>query len=106
MARNRFLPFKSQSSLCQFVGQQFFIDRVNSPGASPEALQKQRPLVRGEHASRVLRSASRRERFGWLGRDAQADTRDACAPRTNTNQAEASFGECTHERLKQSGACL
>jgi thiamine-phosphate pyrophosphorylase len=38
--------------------------------------------VRGAHASRVLLSASRRERFGWLGRDAQADTRDACAPRT------------------------
>jgi hypothetical protein len=25
---------------------------------------------------------SRRARFGWFGRDAQTDTRDACAPRT------------------------
>ena len=39
-------------------------------------------MVRGAHASRVLLSASRRERFGGLGRDAQANTRDACAPRT------------------------
>ena len=39
-------------------------------------------LVWGAHASRVLLSASRRERFGGLGRDALADTRDACAPRT------------------------
>jgi hypothetical protein len=39
-------------------------------------------MVRGAHASRVLHSASRRVQFGGLGRDAQADTRDACAPRT------------------------
>jgi hypothetical protein len=39
-------------------------------------------LVRGAHASRVLHPASRRVRFGWLGRDAQAGTRDACAPRS------------------------
>jgi len=38
--------------------------------------------VRGAHASRVLFLASRRERFGWIGRDAQTGTRDACAPRT------------------------
>ena len=38
--------------------------------------------VRGAHASRVLLLASRRQRFGGLGRDAQASTRDACAPRT------------------------
>ena len=36
--------------------------------------------VRGARASRVLLSASRRERFGWFGRDAQTDTRLACAP--------------------------
>src|SRR5438445_1637289 len=36
----------------------------------------------GARASRVLLSASRRERFGWFGRDAQTDTRDACATRT------------------------
>jgi hypothetical protein len=46
-------------------------------GAGSEGSQ-----VRGAHASRVLRVASCRARFGWLGRDAQADTRDACAPRT------------------------
>src|ERR1035437_9529325 len=39
-------------------------------------------LVRGAQASRLLPSASRRGRFGWFGRDAQTDTRDACAPRT------------------------
>src|ERR1035437_6675178 len=65
--------------------------------------------VWGAHASRVLLSAARRERIGWLGRpirqarstvlrvvsrveplrgpslaegDAQTDTRDACAPLT------------------------
>src|ERR1035437_944066 len=67
--------------------------KVNNPGTSPEALQKQRPLVRGAHASRVSAWASRPSHPNRSRRDAERSTRDACAPRTNTNQAEASFGE-------------
>src|ERR1035437_619012 len=65
---------------------------VNIPGASPEALQKSKSVVWGAHASRVSVWASRPNHPNRFRRDAEGSRRDACAPRTNAIQAEASFG--------------
>ena len=77
---------------CERLG---FLWRLNLYGCnSPKLASAWFMLVLGAHASRVLLSASRRERFGWFGRDAQTDTRDACAPRTTDIGFLQCLGAC------------